>query len=413
MRAGPIRVLVVDDSAVIRKLVTEALQADEMIEVVGAARNGAVAVEKVAELAPDAVTMDVEMPVMNGIEAVKVIRRAHRRLPIIMFSTLTERGASATMDALYAGASDYVTKPSNVTGFQQALDNIREELVPKLKALTGRTGPPTPPAPPSGAPHGRGPHAPAGAPGPAVLPRQEAGRAPAAPVAAVRPPGPRPTAFRALLIGSSTGGPDALAKVLSALPAMLPVPILAVQHMPPLFTRLLAERLNAVCAFPVHEAEDGMEVVAGQMYLAAGGKHMEVLSRGGRVSLSLTEAPPENFCRPAVDVTFRTALAAYGNALLSVVLTGMGRDGEQGCRQIHAAGGTVFAQDEATSVVWGMPGAVTNAGVADKVLPLESVAGEISAALSRTPMPMPTGMPATGVPAASAPTTTMPLSGSR
>ncbi|MFZ0159443.1 MAG: chemotaxis response regulator protein-glutamate methylesterase [Kineosporiaceae bacterium] len=350
--ARRIRILVVDDSAVIRKLVSDALAADPQIEVVGTAQNGQVAVERVAQLAPDAVTMDIEMPVMNGIDAVRAIRRTHRRLPIVMFSTLTERGASATLDALTAGASDYVTKPSNVAGFAQSLANVREQLIPKLKALTG-----------------------------IGVRSAQAARVPAPPPG---PRGQRTGPFQAIVLGSSTGGPDALSKVLTGLPPTLPVPILIVQHMPPVFTRLLAQRLDATCPLRVTEAAEGDAVVPGRVLIAPGGSHLEVRRRGAGVVVRLSDAPPENFCRPAVDVLFRSAVTVYADRLLAVVLTGMGRDGEKGARLVRTAGGEIIVQDEPTSVVWGMPGAVANAGLADSVVPLPRVTSEVLSALGRS-----------------------------
>ena len=352
--APRIRVLVVDDSVVIRRLVTEALAADPQIEIVGIAPNGRVAIERVKELGPDAVTMDIEMPDMNGIDAVRAIRKTHPRLPIVMFSTLTERGASATLDALAAGASDYVTKPSNVGSFAESQANIREQLIPKLKALAGTRR-----------------AAAAGAP-----------RIPAMPTPQRRS---RSGPFAALVIGCSTGGPDALAQVLPALPGDLPVPVLVVQHMPPLFTRLLAQRLDGQCKLRISEAEEGDAVVAGRVLIAPGGKHLEVRRQGASLVAHLTEDPPENFCRPAVDVHFRSAAGIFGERTLAAVLTGMGRDGEKGSKLIRDAGGEVYVQDEATSVVWGMPGAVAGAGQADKVLPLPRIGGELAAALSRAP----------------------------
>ena len=359
---GRIRVLVVDDSAVIRKIVTEALGADPQVEIVGIANDGRAAVTKVDELRPDAVTMDIEMPNMNGIEAVRAIKKKHPRLPIVMFSTLTERGASATLDALAAGASDYVTKPSNVGNFAESQRNIREQLIPKLKALcaTRRAA-----AGPSGAP--------------------------AAPVRAAVPPSqrkPRTGPFGVLAIGSSTGGPDALAQVLPLLPASLAVPVVVVQHMPPLFTRLLAQRLDATCPLTVVEAAEGEPIVPGKIVIAPGGKHLVVKRSGAAVVARLTEDPPENFCRPAVDVLFRSVSQVYGDRVLACVLTGMGRDGEKGAGVIRAAGGEVYAQDEATSVVWGMPGAVASAGQADKILPLPRIGTDLATALSRGPAPV-------------------------
>jgi two-component system chemotaxis response regulator CheB len=358
-----IRVLVVDDSGVIRRVVTEALASDPQIEVVGSAVDGRTAVEKVAKLKPDAVTMDIEMPNMNGIEAVRAIRKTQPRLPIVMFSTLTERGASATLDALAAGASDYVTKPSNTGSFEQSKSSIRDQLIPKLKALTGTrrvVG------------GGGGP----GAPRPPVpAPRSPALKARTGP-------------FQALVIGCSTGGPDALAQVLPQLPGDLAVPVLVVQHMPPLFTRLLAQRLDGNCRLRVAEAAEGDAVRPGQVLIAPGGKHLTVRRQGTTVQVHLTEDPPENFCRPAVDVLFRSASALYGDRLLAVVLTGMGRDGEKGSTLIRSVGGEVVVQDEVTSVVWGMPGAVAMAGQADKVVPLPRIGQEIAAMLSRGPTPV-------------------------
>jgi two-component system, chemotaxis family, protein-glutamate methylesterase/glutaminase len=354
-RPERIRVLVVDDSLVIRRLVVDALVSDPDIEVVGQAPNGKLALEKVAALSPDAVTMDIEMPEMNGIEAVRALRRTHPRLPVVMFSTLTERGAAATLDALSAGASDYVTKPSNVGSFADSQRNVREQLIPKLKALTSARR-----------------RVPAVVP---VAPRPVAGRR------------PRTGPFGVLAIGCSTGGPDALATVLPSLPADLAVPVVVVQHMPPVFTRLLAERLNGRCGLTVAEAQHGEPLVAGRILIAPGGRHLVVRRHGTQVVAELTDAPPENFCRPAVDVLFRSVSAAYGERVLAAVLTGMGRDGERGASVIRGAGGEVWAQDEATSVVWGMPGAVTTAGQADRVLPLAQIGQQLVAALAQASTP--------------------------
>lgn len=346
---NPIRVMVVDDSVVVRKIVTDVLSGDPDIEVVGTAVNGKVALSKLAQLAPDLVTMDIEMPEMDGIEAVRAIRGARNRVPIIMFSTLTERGATATLDALSSGANDYVTKPANVGSVAQSMESVREQLIPKIKALTGRAVTP-PPA------------------------RRAAPVPPPRPATPRSGPAPKPAV---LVIGSSTGGPEALARVLPQLPATLPVPVLIVQHMPPVFTRQFAQRLDRLCALRVVEASDGAPLQPGTVHLAPGDHHLVVRAGRGTHTTGLNQGPPESFCRPAVDPLFRSAVAAYGGAVLGVVLTGMGADGRGGAGEIRTAGGTVLAQDQASSVVWGMPGAVAQAGLADEVLPLDRVADAI------------------------------------
>jgi two-component system chemotaxis response regulator CheB len=353
--------MVVDDSVVVRKIVTDVLSADPAIEVVGTAVNGKIALAKLDQLRPDLVTMDIEMPEMNGIDAVRGLRSGaggakYSRLPIIMFSTLTERGATATLDALSAGANDYVTKPANVGSVAQSMESVREQLVPKIKALTGR-------------PVGPGPARPAAAVPP---PRAPQARTTPGKKAAV------------LVIGSSTGGPEALARVLPLLPATLPVPVLLVQHMPPVFTRQFAQRLDRLCALRVVEAVDGVPLHPGTVHLAPGDHHLVVRRTGKGNLTSLNQAPPENFCRPAVDPLFRSAVAAYDGAVLAVVLTGMGADGRNGAAEIRSAGGTVVVQDQATSVVWGMPGAIASAGLADEILPLDRVAEAIQRHLSPT-----------------------------
>src|ERR687894_259644 len=346
--------MVVDDSVVVRKIVTDVLSADPDIEVVGTAVNGKIAVGKLDQLKPDLVTMDIEMPEMNGIEAVRTIRAARNRVPIVMFSTLTERGASATLDALSAGANDYVTKPANVGSVGQSMESVREQLIPRIKVLTGRpvtTARSAAPVPPPRA----------------AAPRTGPGKKPAV-----------------LVIGSSTGGPEALAKVLPQLPASLPVPVLLVQHMPPVFTRQFAQRLDRLSPLRVVEASDGSPLLPGTVHLAPGDHHLVVRGGSGRVALStgLNQGPPENFCRPAVDPLFRSAVTAYDGAVLAVVLTGMGSDGRNGAAEIRAAGGTVVVQDQNTSVVWGMPGAISQAGYADEVLPFDRIPEALSRQVS-------------------------------
>jgi two-component system chemotaxis response regulator CheB len=260
-----------------------------------------------------------------------------------MFSAFTERGASETLDALALGATDYFTKPGGTGGVEESRRVIREELVPAIKEICA----PKPAKP-----------APAARP---VAPR----------------PGSQPGAVEAVVIGVSTGGPNALAEIFRDLPADLPVPILIVQHMPPMFTRLLAERLTANSKVPVEEAVTGAVVQPGRALIAPGDFHMVVARDGLRVRVALNQEPPENSCRPAADPLFRSAAKVYGPRLLAVVLTGMGQDGLRGSEAVREAGGQVIAQDEATSVVWGMPGYVARAGLADKVLPLPLIASEI------------------------------------
>jgi two-component system chemotaxis response regulator CheB len=352
----PISVLVVDDSVVVRRIVTSALDEAPDIRVVGTAPNGKVALAKLDQLAPDLVTMDIEMPVLDGISTVRALRRTHPKVPVIMFSTLTEKGASATLEALSAGATDYVTKPANVGSVTESVASIQRELLPKIRALCGRS--------------------PAGLRAPA----------PAAPARAVaveaRARSTPPRKVDLLAVGCSTGGPEALAAVLMGLPAALPVPVVVVQHMPQLFTRLFAERLDRTCALAVCEATSGQALAAGHVYIAPGDFHLEVKRAGTAVTTRLQQGPPENFCRPAVDVLFRSVAQVYGGAALAVVLTGMGADGRRGAEELREKGARVFVQDEATSVVWGMPGAIATAGLADEILPLPAVAKQILAAVA-------------------------------
>ena len=377
-----IRVLVVDDSVVVRRLIVDSLTGAPDIEVVGTAANGLLAQAKIDQLKPDAVTMDIEMPQMDGIAAVRELRKRHKRLPVIMFSTLSAAGASATLEALSAGATDYVTKPSNVGSIAESIAAVREQLVPKIHALAGRR-PPGPPArtgPVPGRP-GLSPPA-AGRPGgpvpgrPGLTPARPGGPATAGPARPVRRAG---AAGRVdiLAIGSSTGGPDALTKVLQALPTDLPVPIVVTQHMPPVFTRMFAERLDRSTPLHVVEAGDGMELAPGTVYIAPGDKHLVLQRRSTATLTQLSGAPPENSCRPAVDVMFRSVAALFGASAFATVLTGMGYDGRGGAKVLREAGAEILAQDEASSVVWGMPGAVVGAGLADEILPLDRIAAAL------------------------------------
>jgi len=362
-----IRVLIVDDAVVVRRLVSDALASDPDIEVVGTAANGRIALQKIPQVNPDILTMDVEMPEMDGIETVRALRPLYPSLPVIMFSTLTERGGIATLDALAAGASDYVTKPANVGSVALAQQRVRDDLIPRIKLLAGRSV-----ALPA-------------APKPSANAWPPASRPVAVAPIAARPivrPVHGDTRPAIVAIGVSTGGPNALAALIPALPADLRAPVVIVQHMPPMFTRLLAERLNAQSPLAVREATAGMSVTPGTVTIAPGDFHMVLERHGTDVRVMLNQAPPENSCRPAVDPLFRSAVALYGARALGVILTGMGQDGLRGCEGIREARGGVLAQDEASSVVWGMPGFVVRAGLADKVLPLPDIAGEITRRVS-------------------------------
>ncbi|MCW2755882.1 MAG: chemotaxis protein CheY [Marmoricola sp.] len=351
-----IRVLVVDDSALVRRLVTTALALDAGIEVVGTAFNGREAITMVDELAPDAVTLDIEMPILDGLGALDAIRRKHPRLPVIMFSTLTEKGATKTLEALSLGASDFVTKPSNTTSMAESMASVREQLIPKVKALVGAH------------------RLVARDPGTATGAERRAARVPVPLARALTKP------TEVLLIGCSTGGPDALSRMLEQLPGTLPVPVLVVQHMPPLFTTMFAERLDRISALTVREAVADEVPRAGEVLIAPGGFHLRVRRSAGLVRTELDDGPQENFCRPAVDALFRSAADAYDGAASAVILTGMGQDGLIGCRLLAARGARIVVQDEASSVVWGMPGAVATAGLAHDVLPLEEIAGKLVSA---------------------------------
>lgn len=342
----PIRILVVDDSIVVRKLLSETLSGDPALEVVATASDGRIALAKIPMLKPDLITLDIEMPVMDGLATLVELRKFYPKLPVIMFSTLTEHGAAATLDALSLGASDYAAKPSNSGSPAAAIERIRSELIPKIKALCGLI----------------------------------------VPLKLLTLPGCRPAVkarvrtnpqIKIVAIGTSTGGPNALAEVLPRIPNDFPVPIVVVQHMPPIFTRLLAERLASRSAIPVEEGRAGVVLSSGHAWIAPGNFHMQVIGAGAGLRLDVNQGPPENSCRPAVDVLFRSAAAAYGANVLGVVMTGMGADGVQGAQNIRDAGGDVIIQDEASSVVWGMPGLVHASGLADAAYPLDQLAAEI------------------------------------
>ena len=338
-----IRVLVVDDSLVIRHLVRQALSEEPRIEVVGADADGIAALEHIPQLKPDVVTLDIEMPRMDGLETLRHIRQDHPRLRTIMFSTLTTRGAAVTLEALSLGADDYVPKAANSGSLDKSLGSLRNDLVPKILQFFAQ------------------PH---------QIDVVSKAVASPPPVRLARRP-------RVVAIGVSTGGPNALAATIPLLPAHLPVPVLVVQHMPAMFTRMLADRLNSSSRLPVSEAEDDVEIKPGRIWIAKGDHHFAVRRVGDTVRSVLHRGPHENSCRPSVDVLFRSLAAVYASDVLAVVLTGMGNDGLRGVRDLKAAGAHAIVQDMATSVVWGMPGSIASAGMADRVLPLDQIAPEI------------------------------------
>jgi two-component system, chemotaxis family, protein-glutamate methylesterase/glutaminase len=352
-----IRVLIVDDAVMIRTRLSKILTLDPDIEVVGTAASGKIALAKLLPLKPDIVILDVEMPELDGLQTLAQIRQTHPKLPIIMFSTTTTRGATATLDALTLGASDYVAKPSQLSNIEEITQYLQSNLIPKIKALSLKITQPISPTSP--------------------VPSQIF---------------PTPTFSHSrvghvrvdiVAIGVSTGGPNALATLLAMMPENFPVPIVIVQHMPPMFTALLAERLTAKCLLPVREAASGEVLQPGTVWLAPGDYHLSLNRSAAGVLLSLDQSPLQNSCRPSVDVLFKSVAQIYGNRALGVILTGMGQDGLRGCESIYAAQGQILAQDEASSVVWGMPGFVVKAGIADAVIPLEQVMPEILCRVNR------------------------------
>ena len=343
--AAAARVIVCDDSLTIRGAIARMLDADPGISVVARVSNGQAALDEVKRTPADVMVLDIEMPVMDGMTALPLLLRADPGLRVIMASTLTTRGADIAMQALRLGAADYVPKPSSIGAVNDEV--FRRELVEKVKGL-------------------------------ARLRRRAALPARAAPAAAplkLRPPAA--LSAKLLAIGSSTGGPQALFSLVQGLGRAPNVPVVLTQHMPPTFTPILAQHITRLGALPCAEAADGEALVAGRLYLAPGDRHLLVEMARGSLRARLSTDPPENFCRPSVDPMLRSAAAACDGRVLVAMLTGMGQDGLAGTRRVIEGGGTAVAQDEATSVVWGMPGAVAQAGLCTAVLPLPRIAGRL------------------------------------
>lgn len=357
-----IRVMVVDDAVVVRGLFSRWVEAEPDLELVASLRTGREAIDQVERADPDVVVLDVDMPELDGITALPFLLDKKRDLVVIMASTLTRRNAEISLRALALGATDYIPKPASnreVSGSpvfrRELLEKIRQLGLRAKRLRVGQRLPAreAPPLQPGARP------------------------AKAAPAFALRPMPITPP--RVLLIGASTGGPQALNAVVAKIAGVTErAPVLITQHMPPTFTAILAEHLARVAGCPVREASDGEEINAGVIYIAPGGRHMKVARRDGVAAIALEDGPLVNFCKPAVDPLFTSASAVWGQKVMALVLTGMGSDGLAGAKSIVAAGGHVIAQDEATSVVWGMPGQVTNAGLCSAVLPLHEIPGALS-----------------------------------
>jgi two-component system, chemotaxis family, protein-glutamate methylesterase/glutaminase len=351
------RVLIVDDSAVMRSALRSVISGDPRLEVAGTAVDGATALQSIAVLEPDVVLLDVEMPVMDGLTTLKRLRAQNSRLPLIMVSSVTHRGARVTIEALASGASDYVAKPPAQSDREAAVRVLAEELCPKIHALAQKA--------------------------------RAAECMQHVPRAAIQAGPPATHVPAVVAIGVSTGGPAALEEMLPRLPGSFPLPVLVVQHMPEMFTSLLAERLDKTCALRVVEAVDGDAIMPGRIVIARGGHHLEIARSSDGVNapiVRLTREPEENHCRPSVDVLFRSLARVYGGCVMAAVLTGMGSDGVAGCRLLRRLGATIVVQDEASSTVWGMPGAVAAEGLAHHVLPLAQIPWEMQR-IARTARP--------------------------
>ncbi len=368
-----IRVLIVDDSVVACRVLSETLSRDPGIEVAGTALSGPIALSQLGTLAPDLVMLDMDMPVMDGLQTLLEIKKIKPKLPVIMCSALVAPGNRHAMQALLGGAADCVTKPSAHMNEGSGLGPFSRELLSKIKANFNPKDKP---------------------PAASILSAKATATA-ISTVTATAAPILSPPIFGSLksmglpeilAIGVSTGGPQALAELIPGLPADFPVPIVIVQHMPPHFTKALSDSVGSKSRLKVVEAVEGCRLEKGTVWIAPGGSHMRVVKRKSGYELVLNSDEPENSCRPSVDVLFRSVAEAFGSKVLAVVLTGMGQDGLAGAEAIRRAGGSVFVQDEASSVVWGMPGAIAKAGLADRILPLLDLPMEIQAVFSKKPL---------------------------
>ncbi|MFH1301268.1 MAG: chemotaxis response regulator protein-glutamate methylesterase [Planctomycetota bacterium] len=338
-----IKVLLVDDSAVIRGLMTQAINLDAGIKVVGSAMHGQTALTWLKNNQADVIVLDVEMPVMDGITCLKQLKQDYPDIPVIMASSLTRAGAEVTLQALDLGAAGCIPKPI-ATNAAEAIAQVAQDLIPLIKALAGVAKP--------------------------VSSSHTVLRTKAAVHPAKTP--------MILVVGSSTGGPNALKTMLSAIPKNFTIPILIAQHMPPVFTRTLAEHIERETKRPTAEAVDGAQIERGHIYIAPGDYHMVIDKQNDRMVIRLNQNAPEHFCRPSVNPLYASAAQWYGSSVLAVMLTGMGDDGIEGAKSISERKGYIIAQDEQSSVVWGMPGAIANAGLANQILPLRNIAPELA-----------------------------------
>ncbi len=343
-----IRVLIVDDAVMVRSRLSKILATDPAIEIAGVAPTGKIAIARIPQLNPDVVILDVEMPDLDGLQTLVQIRQLDVNLPVIMFSSMTTTGAATTLDALTLGASDYVAKPSQLGNVDAVTQYLETTLIPKIKALSQSASPLD------------------------------------LPIATVSSSTLTRPMAEIVAIGVSTGGPNALAVLLSALPPNFPVPIVIVQHMPPMFTKLLADRLTTKSPLPVQEATLGTILSPGTIWIAPGDYHLSVKQSQTSVQLVIEQSPAQNSCRPSADVLFESVAQVYGDRALGVVLTGMGQDGLRGCQEIRDRNGQILVQDQASSVVWGMPKFVADAGLADAVLSIDQMMPEILRRVSRT-----------------------------